>query len=1811
MRKLIPFVILLLLCGYTASINAQVADQKLREAEWKGYSLPQMSFTRHVTSEKNVVFRVPANWKQDGPALVFNGPNEARITVTPQTVPEGYPLTEYVAAVVKGISDVRGFSNDVLIRRTQFQDLEAREIFFETQNEAGNVYLSTTWITISGPLALNVGILVPVAHAAAVEPLFKATVQSVMFVPAKFSEFETARSSAIKVPTPVPVHEVQSIVASLNELNSDREAAINRLTALFVAQPDSVVDLLVDRRAVVRSAAAEALARSKNAALKSLLWHILDDSDPFVAETAAKRLAQETDIAAQLLNRSWTNNAAERFARVWPFMGKENRGKLIQGLLSQATPDRKSQLGGLSLLATMPAEDFKLPFARILAINHDPLTIVALQVATNRGESLPADALFKLVASGANNKIKKLAVEALGLSATVADIPKLEALLSRSTANVYADDKAAAALKALEQETIKKIRFRNDLSLVKDREQGREIIRKTSSDATLDEFAWRYDCELTIPGCSAATASRNLPPDFKVKPFAENLFPQKVTHYTAIPNPGQSVQRFYQTLHGLQLDSPRAQANLIWIMGRVREGLGQGLGAPPEAEALIDYTGIKPDAPIVLGSWSAPGAPESVSIAQRRAIVLRVKDRERFERIVENFQESMGLFTNLTDYVAVGTRGAAALPAFLPFSAQAALATQSRRTGYNWVRQSLVGQTEWNGIPIKSIEHRWLDSDGEITGASTYVAFIGDVAILTPDVATIRELLSNATAGEQQQLAANEEFRRAVATDGDVVYFSDLKAVFADPSDKSLNDLKKASESGALKFANSMWENSHRIAFDESEWSKPLVPFHPKDLSAPRELLPSSTLAYYLMKVDLASAWQTWPKTMSIRDYNFQVNPALWSMDFNKEVLPELGPECGAVLLELPDFNADEPGESTDGVVAAFCKLKSNKLADALAAGKLFRGVGPTTGVAEIKSGETSYFVGVKNGFLVVSDSAKGLAAMGGKTNLAATRDYSRAAEKVPAQIVAFGGYNLEAAVAAASSKAGEGLRAQVAGMIFSIASAFHSQSFYATATAGTIEGRSSVAMDRGGRYAVADFSYLPRGVNITYATLQPHGLPILDQKRLSHIAFKVRAKAPGPIESIRDDIKTATQAVEQKSPNELVVAVAARRSDPGKKIQLPVTNPEVAPFLKPTAEITSDNEIVIEQARKIVGEDRDAWSVAQKLADWTHQNLEWKSVARAGAAETLATREADCSEFSQLFVSMARSLGLPARIVSGLAYSGNSFGGHAWVEVWVGEWFELDPTWGTHFVDATHIRNESSSLVTAAALNLIDLEVMETRRTVAEFQKNPRALAEQLAKGIALADESDIEASFDLLILTDEFMGAGAWTALKDNERDQLSSAYRRVVKEIIESYGEEGESPGNVHVLHLEERGERAEALCYVSDQDLLLRLRLLRRADVWYLVEIVQPDPGFQLAAERFGPVIKSIEATRAGKKPEPGATSSVMKAVALIDSGANAKALEETERLLKTNPTDKIYRFLKMIALWESGEEKEQESIALLRELSYEQSAFAPAVYRLAGVLSEEEPEEAIELYKHYSSLEPHDLRGYRDVASVYETTKQTALAEAAYRKAIAVDPFEVPGYVDLAIFLIRNGRVAEVGAVLLASDKYATQYDDVLATVLSDLEEEIKLEDAERLTASEPQRMKTSTWANLHLADIYVREKRYQEGLNLMKRAAQMDPEALYPHVAMSTTYLKQSRFNEALKAADQTLKLNGEYAWGHYLRASALARLGRKREAMAALNKSIELDADLLVDLLEDEDFKSLRALPGFQKLLRDAEKKRAEADPK
>ena len=97
---------------------------------------------------------------------------------------------------------------------------------------------------------------------------------------------------------------------------------------------------------------------------------------------------------------------------------------------------------------------------------------------------------------------------------------------------------------------------------------------------------------------------------------------------------------------------------------------------------------------------------------------------------------------------------------------------------------------------------------------------------------------------------------------------------------------------------------------------------------------------------------------------------------------------------------------------------------------------------------------------------------------------------------------------------------------------------------------------------------------------------------------------------------------------------------------------------------------------------------------------LPWTS-----ALEVLRTKVGDCNEHTALFVALARSLGIPARINVGLAYVRGAFYYHAWPEVYIDEgkgrglWLPVDPTFNQFPSDATHVRLARGGLDKQAAI--------------------------------------------------------------------------------------------------------------------------------------------------------------------------------------------------------------------------------------------------------------------------------------------------------------------------------------------------------------------------------------------------------------------------------------------------------------------------------------------------------------------------------
>jgi tetratricopeptide (TPR) repeat protein len=959
-------------------------------------------------------------------------------------------------------------------------------------------------------------------------------------------------------------------------------------------------------------------------------------------------------------------------------------------------------------------------------------------------------------------------------------------------------------------------------------------------------------------------------------------------------------------------------------------------------------------------------------------------------------------------------------------------------------------------------------------------------------------------------------------------------------------------------------------------------------------LLPRSTFAYIFTKLDAKAAWDEWATPLFNAD-DRRAFAAIWALDVAQEVLPELGPECGIALLGLPSFDTDGLRSS----LVFFCKLKSDRLARAFTEGKLFKQVAATTDAARVKFGSNEMFVTVKNGFLIFAGEAATLKKLDAPEKLDVARDFARAAKRAPDRLIAFGGYNLEAAIAEINVPTDDPAMKQFAGVLTSLARAFHSQNFYATATQASVNARMSISLDREGRYSVAELSSLIQDYRLSFAVIEARGVAILDQQRLESLKLRLRAQATGEIDRLKEDLTLANQNVEKRSEGELIVSVLPRHTAPVDKIQLPITGAEFAPYLRPTHEIRSDDKSVIQQAREIAGNDREAWSVARKLADWTYKNLKWKRVDVADAAQTLATREADCSEFSQLFVAMARALGLPARMVSGIAYGDGSFGGHAWVEVYAGRWIELDPTWGTDFVDATHVRSAGSDLLNYAALNLVTIDVLEAPHAVADYQREATALAAKLCAEIGKPRQPVLAAVLDMTALADEHIGAGAWAQMSEREREQWLAVQPKLTAYLSRVFAT---LPEDARVLKVNQKGERAEVLLLVDDvlDESLVKLSLARRGEAWILMDVTYTVADLHLAAEKLRPTVQAMLARRAGK-PSATALYSESERVMLLLNVNDAKgAFEVVEPALAAQPGSRVYRHLKALCLVQL--ERVDEAVKLWTELSREAQPMAGAVYALASHYESAEDaagkQRAVELFKQYAALEPDDPRPHTSLAVLYEEMSDSARAETEYRAAVACDPRSHSRWVELAMMLVQSKRYDAALAAIDEGTKQSGTSEDLLAWLILRLGMADHGEAAEALAAAHPERLAKSAEANLNLANLRIGAGRLQAALPLLQKALELKKDSVEAHTAKAEVYRHLHNWAAALQAADAAIRIDEANAAAHYHRACALARLGRATAAMAALKQAIELDEDMADNIAEEEDLQSLKRLPEFKKLL-------------
>ncbi len=208
--------------------------------------------------------------------------------------------------------------------------------------------------------------------------------------------------------------------------------------------------------------------------------------------------------------------------------------------------------------------------------------------------------------------------------------------------------------------------------------------------------------------------------------------------------------------------------------------------------------------------------------------------------------------------------------------------------------------------------------------------------------------------------------------------------------------------------------------------------------------------------------------------------------------------------------------------------------------------------------------------------------------------------------------------------------------------------------------------------------------------------------------------------------------------PKKNVVAIPNNPEFPYDKDEF---SEEVQEYLEYT-EIANVNPEIIDKANELVGGVDNYLDAVSILSDFVAYHIIYDlsySDPDTTACEVFETRRGVCGAFSALLVSMLRTVGIPARFVSGYAFTNigevscSNFIAHSWIEVYIpgSGWIPIDPTFKEFFwVNAGHVelyksKDLSTSLINATAT--YHDATIEPKKPSFSFEMTDYELSEQV----------------------------------------------------------------------------------------------------------------------------------------------------------------------------------------------------------------------------------------------------------------------------------------------------------------------------------------------------------------------------------------------------------------------------------------------------------------------------------------------------
>lgn len=494
----------------------------------------------------------------------------------------------------------------------------------------------------------------------------------------------------------------------------------------------------------------------------------------------------------------------------------------------------------------------------------------------------------------------------------------------------------------------------------------------------------------------------------------ETLFPANTSLYLMAPNFEETIAKINSALAGIQMESVRDQSLFVVVLKSLKAKLAEKLSAEAESDASA-VLGLDLRKPVAVASW--PGKRDDSP--PHSALVARVLDPDRFERAVAVYLKEAGNFDSFATTASTAVRIAGVIPATIP--ASIALVANSDLAKTSVAKAPLVnahvfvhGATEGQQriVEIEKIENY---ASGVTRKEAVFLTYLGSTAVLAPTRAALIDVLAASTG--RAAFAHSRDYAAIGSERGEVIFFSRAGELFKDSLKNSNEEMfvalaaKLGVETGSLQITPSAWQTGFHLRVDDDSITKSIREVAPSELSAPRELLPASTVVYAGGVVDAAGAWQALKGAVAESKQNAGSPAKVTVMDeeIEKSIIPHLQGEMGFALLSML---AAVRENSTNIPLVFFFKLKDGNLARLLREGKVFSAGErlpffkffdePITRVGRPgESGE--FYIAATDQWLVLAENDEAFASLQSSVNmLGGTRDYTRIVAAAPPSTFSF-----------------------------------------------------------------------------------------------------------------------------------------------------------------------------------------------------------------------------------------------------------------------------------------------------------------------------------------------------------------------------------------------------------------------------------------------------------------------------------------------------------------------------------------------------------------------------------------------------------------------------------------------------------------------------------------------------------------------------------------------------------------------------------------------------------------------------------------